>query len=387
MRKICIVSCSRAEWGLLSGLARKITDDPELELQIIATNMHLSPEFGLTYREIERQGFRINRKVEMLLSSDSANATGKSVGLATIGFADAYEELAPDMLLVLGDRYEILAAVTAALFYKIPVAHLHGGEVTEGAYDDAIRHAITKMSHLHFTSTEEYRRRVIQLGEQPERVFHVGAIGIDNIRHIALLDKKVLEEQLDFPFDRKTVLVTYHPETLDAIPVEEQFRNLLEALDDRQDIRILFTLPNSDTGGRIIVRMIEEFVARNKQRARAYTSLGQLRYLSALRFVAAVVGNSSSGILEVPSFGKPTLDIGNRQKGRLAANSVVHCGVSGAEISEGLNRVLSDAFAKQTACVQNPYEKEDSALEILKILKNYPLDGIVQKTFYDIRHV
>lgn len=387
MRKICIVTGSRAEWGLLSGLARKITDDPELELQIIATNMHLSPEFGLTYREIERQGFRINRKVEMLLSSDSANATGKSVGLATIGFADAYEELAPDMLLVLGDRYEILAAVTAALFYKIPVAHLHGGEVTEGAYDDAIRHAITKMSHLHFTSTEEYRRRVIQLGEQPERVFHVGAIGIDNIRHIALLDKKVLEEQLDFPFDRKTVLVTYHPETLDAIPVEEQFRNLLEALDDRQDIRILFTLPNSDTGGRIIVRMIEEFVARNKQRARAYTSLGQLRYLSALRFVAAVVGNSSSGILEVPSFGKPTLDIGNRQKGRLAANSVAHCGVSGAEISEGLNRVLSDAFAKQTACVQNPYEKEDSALEILKILKNYPLDGIVQKTFYDIRHV
>lgn len=387
MRKICIVTGSRAEWGLLSGLARKITDDPELELQIIATNMHLSPEFGLTYREIERQGFRINRKVEMLLSSDSANATGKSVGLATIGFADAYEELAPDMLLVLGDRYEILAAVTAALFYKIPVAHLHGGEVTEGAYDDAIRHAITKMSHLHFTSTEEYRRRVIQLGEQPERVFHVRAIGIDNIRHIALLDKKVLEEQLDFPFDRKTVLVTYHPETLDAIPVEEQFRNLLEALDDRQDIRILFTLPNSDTGGRIIVRMIEEFVARNKQRARAYTSLGQLRYLSALRFVAAVVGNSSSGILEVPSFGKPTLDIGNRQKGRLAANSVVHCGVSGAEISEGLNRVLSDAFAKQTACVQNPYEKEDSALEILKILKNYPLDGIVQKTFYDIRHV
>ena len=387
MRKICIVTGSRAEWGLLSGLARKITDDPELELQIIATNMHLSPEFGLTYREIERQGFRINRKVEMLLSSDTANATGKSVGLATIGFSDAYEDLAPDMLLVLGDRYEILAAVTAALFYKIPVAHLHGGEVTEGAYDDAIRHAITKMSHLHFTSTEEYRRRVIQLGEQPERVFHVGAIGIDNIRHIALLDKKVLEEQLDFPFDRKTVLVTYHPETLDAIPVEEQFRNLLEALDDRQDIRILFTLPNSDTGGRIIVRMIEEFVARNKQRARAYTSLGQLRYLSALRFVAAVVGNSSSGILEVPSFGKPTLDIGNRQKGRLAANSVVHCGVSGAEISEGLNRVLSDAFAKQTACVQNPYEKEDSALEILKILKNYPLDGIVQKTFYDIRHV
>ena len=387
MRKICIVTGSRAEWGLLSGLARKIADDSDLELQIIATNMHLSPEFGLTYKEIERQGFRINRKVEMLLSSDTANATGKSVGLATIGFSDAYEELAPDILLVLGDRYEILAAVSAALFYKIPIAHLHGGEVTEGAYDDAIRHAITKMSHLHFTSTEEYRRRVIQLGEQPERVFHVGAIGIDNIRHINFLDKKVLEEQLNFHFDRKTVLVTYHPETLDVIPTVEQFRNLLEALNGRQDIRILFTLPNSDTGGRIIIQMIEEFVARNKQRTKAYTSLGQLGYLSALQFVAAVVGNSSSGILEVPSFGKPTLDIGNRQKGRLMADSVVHCGVSETEISEGLNRVLSDAFTKQAARTQNPYEKKNTALEIWKILKNYPLNGIVQKTFYDIRHV
>lgn len=387
MRKICIVTGSRAEWGLLSGLARKIADDPELELQIIATNMHLSPEFGLTYKEIERQGFRINRKVEMLLSSDTANATGKSVGLATIGFSDAYEELAPDILLVLGDRYEILAAVTAALFYKIPVAHLHGGEVTEGAYDDAIRHAITKMSHLHFTSTAEYRQRVIQLGEQPERVFHVGAIGIDNIRHITLLDKKILEEQLEFSLDKKPVLVTYHPETLDTVSVEEQFRDLLEVLTEQEDIRIIFTLPNSDTGGRIIIRMIEEFVSCHKQRAKAYTSLGQLRYLSALQFVSAVIGNSSSGILEVPSFGKPTLDIGNRQKGRLAADSVVHCGMSKAEISEGLNRILSDAFAKQAACTQNPYEKKDSVLEILKVLKNYPLNSIVQKTFYDIHHV
>lgn len=384
MRKICIVTGSRAEWGLLSRLAGMIASDHELELQIIATNMHLSPEFGLTYREIEKQGFKINRKVEMLLSSDTANATVKSVGIATIGFADAYEELKPDVLLLLGDRYEMLAAVTAALFYKIPVAHLHGGEITEGAYDDAIRHAITKMSHLHFTSTESYRKRVIQLGEEPERVFNVGAIGIDNIRHINLLDRQALEKELNFSFNPQSILVTYHPETLDAVSVEEQFRNLLEVLSERKDTKILFTLPNSDTGGRVIIRMIEDFVHIHAGRAVAYTSLGQLRYLSALQYVTAVVGNSSSGILEVPSFGKPSLNIGNRQKGRICADSVIHCGTSEAEIREGLDKVLSDSFMKQAITVSNPYEKPDTASEILKVLKNYPLSGIVQKTFYNL---
>lgn len=384
MRKICIVTGSRAEWGLLSRLAGMIASDHELELQIIATNMHLSPEFGLTYREIEKQGFKINRKVEMLLSSDTANATVKSVGIATIGFADAYEELKPDVLLLLGDRYEMLAAVTAALFYKIPVAHLHGGEITEGAYDDAIRHAITKMSHLHFTSTESYRKRVIQLGEEPERVFNVGAIGIDNIRHINLLDRQALEKELNFSFNPQSILVTYHPETLDSVSVEEQFRNLLEVLSERKDTKILFTLPNSDTGGRVIIRMIEDFVHVHAGRAVAYTSLGQLRYLSALQYVTAVVGNSSSGILEVPSFGKPSLNIGNRQKGRICADSVIHCGTSEAEIREGLDKVLSDSFMKQAITVSNPYEKPDTASEILKVLKNYPLSGIVQKTFYNL---
>lgn len=386
MRKICIVTGSRAEWGLLSRLARLIEDDEELVLQIIATNMHLSPEFGLTYKEIEQQGFYINRKVEMLLSSDTANATTKSVGLATIGFADAYEDLRPDLLLVLGDRYEILAAVTAALFYKISVAHLHGGEVTEGAYDDAIRHSITKMSHLHFTSTEAYRQRVIQLGEQPEHVFNVGAIGIDNIRHLKLWSRVELEKDLNFSFDTKSLLVTYHPETLDDMPVEEQCRNLLDALATLEDVKIIFTLPNSDTGGRIIIKMIDNFVRQYKDRAIVYTSLGQLRYLSVLQYITAVAGNSSSGILEIPSFGKPSLNIGSRQKGRIAATSVVHCGTSLSEIKKGLEKVLAEDFIKR-ANGANPYEKAETAAEIVGIVKNFPLSGLIQKNFYTLSDV
>lgn len=379
-----MVTGSRAEYGLLSRLMRMIQIDSALKLQIIATNMHLSPEFGLTYREIEKDGFCIDRKVEMMLSSDTANATTKSVGLATIGFADAYEDLQPDLLLVLGDRYEILAAVTAALFYRIPVAHLHGGEVTEGAYDDAIRHAITKMSHLHFTSTEEYRKRVIQLGEAPERVFHVGALGIDNIRHIELLPQEALENSLSFLLKGKTLLLTYHPVTLDGEDTESQFRNLLNVLECRKDLRIIFTLPNSDTGGRGIIPMIHDFVRCHTDRAVAFTSLGHVRYLSVLQYVTAVAGNSSSGILEVPSFGKPTLNIGRRQKGRLCADSVVHCGTSEAEISEGLDIVLSDECIGRAAMTINPYEKCDTASEILHVLKTYPLSGIVRKTFYNL---
>lgn len=384
MRKVCVVTGSRAEYGLLSRLMRLIREDAALELQVIATNMHLSPEFGLTYREIERDGFTIDKRVEMLLSSDTANATVKSVGLATLGFADAYEDLQPHLLLVLGDRYEILAAVTAALFYKIPVAHLHGGEVTEGAYDDAIRHAITKMSHLHFTSTEVYRQRVIQLGEAPERVFHVGAIGIDNIRHLKLLSKEELERELSFSLNGKTILLTYHPVTLDGEDTALQFRNLLNVLENRKDVRIIFTLPNSDTGGRVIIPMIHDFAGRHPGRAIAFISLGQLRYLSALQYVTAVVGNSSSGILEVPSFGKPTLNIGQRQKGRLKADSVIDCGTSEPEIAAGLDNVLSEESIRNAGHTMNPYEKKDTAIEILNVLRNYPLSGIVRKTFYNL---
>lgn len=385
MRKICVITGSRAEYGLLSSLMKAIKEDESLELQVIATNMHLSPEFGLTYKEIERDGFFINKKVEMLLSSDTANATTKSVGLATIGFADAFEDLKPDMIVVLGDRFEILAAVSAALFFKIPVAHLHGGEITEGAYDDCIRHAITKMSHLHFTSTEVYRQRVIQLGEQPERVFYVGAIGIENIKHTSFLSKQELEESIHFSLGDKSLLVTYHPVTLENHTAASQCQNLLDALDEFPEYKIIFTLPNSDTDGRILIQMIQEYVSKHSERCMSIPSLGLKRYLSALRYVDAVVGNSSSGIIEVPSFRIPTLNIGNRQNGRIAADSVVHCDTEKQAIIEGLKKVLSSEQRDIAKKVSNPYEKENTTKRIHNIIKSYPLENLVYKTFYNIK--
>lgn len=384
MRKICVITGSRAEYGLLSGLMKQIDESEDLKLQIIATNMHLSPEFGLTYKEIEKDGFVIDKRVEMLLSSDTSNATAKSVGLGMIGFADAYEDLRPDLIVVLGDRYEILAAVSTALFFKIPVAHLHGGEITEGAYDDAIRHAITKMSHLHFTSTEEYRKRVIQLGESPDRVFNVGAIGVENIKRGSFLSKEELENSLDFKLGDKSLLVTFHPVTLETCTAREQCDNLLEVLAKHPEYRILFTLPNSDTDGRVIIDCIKDFVAKNEDRAIAFKSLGKLRYLSALKYVSAAIGNSSSGILEVPSFGIPTLDIGNRQKGRLAAKSVVHCGTSTEEIEQGFRLIFSEAIQSASKLRSNPYEKEGTTDMIVSQLKTYPLEDLIQKSFYNL---
>ena len=384
MRKICVVTGSRAEYGLLSGLMRVIQEDKDLQLQVIATNMHLSPEFGLTYREIEKDGFRIDKKVQMLLSSDTPNATTKSVGLATIGFADAYEDLQPDLIVVLGDRFEILAAVSAALFFKIPVAHLHGGEITEGAYDDCIRHAITKMSHLHFTSTEAYRQRVIQLGEQPDRVFYVGAIGVENIKRVPLMSKSALEESIRFELGEKSLLVTYHPVTLENHTAADQCRNLLDALDGFPDYKIIFTLPNSDTDGRIIIRLIHEYVSLHPERCMAIPSLGLQRYLSALKYVSAVVGNSSSGIIEVPSFGIPTLDVGDRQKGRIVAESVWHCETSQQSIVEGLCKILSSSWIAMSRNVHNPYDKEGTIAFIHKIIGSYPLKNLLQKSFYNI---
>lgn len=383
MRKICVVTGSRAEYGLLSGLMRAIQCDPELELQVIATNMHLSPEFGLTYKEIEKDGFIINKKVVMLLSSDTANATSKSVGLGCIGFADAYEDLRPDLIVVLGDRYELISAVSTALFYKIPVAHIHGGEITEGAYDDCLRHAITKMAHLHFTATEAYRRRVIQLGENPKRVFNVGALGIENIKHISLMTKEEFESSLNgFKLGERLLLVTFHPVTLENNTSAEQIDNLLKALDEFQRYQVIFTMPNSDTNGNIIIKRIKEYVSRQSQRAIAFSSLGIRRYLSALQFVTAVVGNSSSGIIEVPSFGIPTLNIGNRQKGRIAAESVFNCGTSKEQIIAGLNTILTPGFVP--VGMKNPYEGRNTIADILNIIKTYPLDGLIRKVFYNI---
>jgi UDP-hydrolysing UDP-N-acetyl-D-glucosamine 2-epimerase len=384
MRKICVITGSRAEYGLLSRLMHLIQEDTELTLQLIVTNMHLSHEFGLTYKKIEQDGFRIDKKVEMLLSSDTPNATTKSVGLAIIGFADAYEDLKPDMLLVLGDRYEILAAVSSAIFFRIPVAHLHGGEITEGAYDDMIRHAITKMSHLHFTSTETYRNRVVQLGENPDRVFNVGALGIDNIKHLNLLTKKDLEDSLEFNFGDKCVLVTFHPVTLENNSAEDQMGNLLAALKAIPDLRIIFTLPNSDTNGRIIIKMINEFVKKNSDRSVAFSDLGQIRYLSLLQYVDAVVGNSSSGIIEVPSFGIPTINIGDRQKGRLRAKTVVDCNPVFSDIHEKLLQLLTAQRKDVFSPVDNPYSKDNSAEEIINIIKFTSLDNLIKKGFYNI---
>lgn len=384
MRKICVVTGSRAEYGLLSGLMKQIAASEALQLQVIATNMHLSPEFGLTYKEIEADGFRIDKKIEMLLSSDTPAGTAKSVGVGMLGFADAYVDLQPDILVVLGDRYELLAAVSAALFYKIPVAHLHGGEITEGAYDDALRHALTKMSHLHFTSTEAYRKRVIQLGEAPERVFNVGALGVENVKCVSCLSKKELEETVGLPLGDRSFLITYHPVTLENSTAEEQCRNLLEVLEEYSDYRLIFTLPNSDTDGRIIIRLISEFVQRHPERSVVFPSLGLRRYLSALHYVTAVLGNSSSGILEVPSFGIPTLNIGDRQKGRLAATSVIHCGVTQEEIRRGIAAVVSQEVRELARTVANPYEKEGTARQITEVLQSFPLENLIRKSFYDV---
>lgn len=384
MKKICVITGTRAEYGLLSKLMKRINDCPDMQLQIIATNMHLSPEFGLTYREIEADGFHIDKKVEMLLSSDTRNATTKSLGLGIIGFADAFEDLAPDMVVILGDRYEMLGAASAALLYGIPIAHISGGDVTEGAYDDAIRHSISKMSHLHFTSAEEYRQRVIQLGEQPDRVFNFGAIGLDNMRQIQFLDRQSLEQSIGFEIGEDCILVTYHPVTMERNSAETQFGALLEAI-DRVGCRVIFTKPNSDSDGRIIIKMIDEYVAANSDKAACYTSLGYVRYLSALQFVKAAVGNSSSGILEVPSFGIPTVNIGDRQKGRLRADSVIDCNTDVDSIEKSIRSALSQEWQTIARNATNPYEQPDTVARIFEVLQQCDLSQMKQKRFYDIR--
>lgn len=382
MRKICVVTGSRAEYGILRTLMQAIKDDSDLELQVVATNQHLSKLQGETYKEIERDGFTIDYKVFMAADDapDNANTTVKAIGRGISGFADAFDALKPDLLLILGDRYEMLAVASAALIYKIPIAHLHGGEITEGAFDDAIRHAITKMSHLHFTSTGAYRQRVIQLGEQPDRVFNVGALGVENVMKTASMSKEELEDSLHFELTSRCILCTYHPVTLSQMSSEQQVVNLLQALDKFKDFHVIFTYSNSDTDSQIIIQRIQEYVDKNPDRCMFIPSLGQRRYFSALRYMKAVVGNSSSGIIEVPSFGIPTLDIGDRQKGRIAADSVIHCGYSAEEIREGLKKVV--AFGHKT--IDNPYYKEGTCNAILKVIKTYPLENLVQKHFYDI---
>lgn len=382
-RKICVVTGTRAEYGLLRWVMQCIKDDPELTLQIIATGMHLSPEFGLTYREIEQAGFQIDRKVEMLTSSDTPVGIAKSMGLGLIGFADALNELKPDLIVVLGDRFEIFAAVSAALVARIPVAHLHGGETTEGAFDEALRHSITKMSHLHFVAAEEYRQRVIQLGEQPERVFLVGGLGVDNIKRLRLLDRAALEASLDFKLGQKNLLITFHPVTLEKATATDQLAELLAALAALRDTQLIFTMPNADTDGRALIKMVEQFVAQHPN-ARAYTSLGQLRYLSCIAQVDGVVGNSSSGLAEVPSFKKGTINVGDRQRGRMQAESVINCEPTRQSIEAALERLYSADFQVSLSQVRNPYGEGGASEQVVNTIKHYAIDGIAKKSFYDL---
>lgn len=379
-RKICVVTGTRAEYGLLKRLMLALMDDPAFRLQIIATGMHLSPEFGLTYKVIEADGFTIDEKVEMLLSSDTPKGISKSIGLGVIGFADAFERLKPDMVVLLGDRFEILAAAEAALIARIPVSHLAGGDTTEGAFDEAIRHSITKMSHLHFVTNDAALRRVRQLGEDPARTYNVGSTGIDELKRVKLLSKEELQKELGFVFKARNVLVTFHPATLDNEPADSQFRELLKALDEfGGGLGIIFTKPNADTGGRALIAMLEEFVSK-RPNAKAYDSLGQLRYLSVISAVDAVVGNSSSGLYEVPSFKKPTVNIGDRQKGRVEASSVINC----KPVSGEIYNAIKQAFDKDCSGAVNPYGDGESVPRIIKILKETPDYGtLLKKHFFE----
>ena len=383
-RKICVVTGSRAEYGLLYWLMKEIQDDSDLELQVVATGMHLSNEFGNTFQVIEQDGFEINYKVDMVLSGDSPEAITKSIGVGTIGFADAFSQLSPDIIVLLGDRYELLAASQAALIARIPIAHLHGGEVTEGAFDEAIRHSITKMSHLHFTAAEKYRERVIQLGESPERVFNFGATGFDNISRLDLLSLEELETSIDFKLGAKTVLVTFHSTTLENNTSEEAVNQLLSALAEFQNLHIIFTRTNSDTDGRIINQQIEKFVEENPDTSRVFTSLGQLRYLSAVKHVDALVGNTSSGLIEAPFLKTATVNIGDRQSGRLRADSVVDCAPDSKSIVSAVEKVLSPEFQSMLSAVESPYGKGEVAPNVKKVLKDFSLENLVIKKFHDI---
>lgn len=385
MRKICIVTGTRAEYGLLKPVIKKIHESKDMELQLVVTGMHLSTEFGLTYREIEEDGFPIASKIEMLLGSDTPVGISKSMGVAFMGLADFYETSRPDMVILLGDRFEMLVCAVTALIARIPIAHIGGGEKTEGAIDEAIRHSITKMAALHFTETEEYRDRVIQLGEQPGNVYNVGSLGAENIRSLKLSGRKELEEQTGFRFSVPVIMVTYHPVTLEKMTSEEQFGQLLAVLDKHKECSIIFTKSNADADGRIINHMIDCFVERNKDRCVSYASLGQLKYLSALQFCTAVMGNSSSGIIEVPSFKIPTINVGDRQRGRICAQSVIHCANDVAQIEAALVQALSPLFQSRLKDIINPYEKEGTSDMIIQIIKSALDNGIeLKKRFYDL---
>jgi GDP/UDP-N,N'-diacetylbacillosamine 2-epimerase (hydrolysing) len=381
--KICVVTGTRADYGLLQWVMKGIQQSQTLELQIIATGMHLSPQFGMTVEVIEADGFHIDRKVEMLLSSDTPVAVSKAMGLGMIGFADAFADLQPDMLLILGDRFELLSAAATATIARIPIAHVHGGESTEGAFDEAIRHSITKMSHLHFVAAEPYRRRVIQLGEDPQRVFEVGGLGTDSIQQLQLLSRRELEEDLGITFQLRNLLVTFHPVTLENRTSEGQMAELLAALSELENTGLVFTMPNSDTDSLVLFEQIRDFCA-NHAHAAYFTSLGQLRYLSLMSHFDGVVGNSSSGLLEAPSLNKGTVNIGDRQSGRLKATSVIDCKPTRLAIRRALGTLFSENFQSTLQDVHNPYGSGHASRKIIDTLETVIVAGLAKKKFFDL---
>jgi GDP/UDP-N,N'-diacetylbacillosamine 2-epimerase (hydrolysing) len=379
--KICVFTGTRADYGLLKPLISKIDNDKDLTLQLLVSGMHLSSEFGNTIQEIKNDGFKINEKIEILLSSDTDTGLLKSTGLGLISYADSLNRLQPDIAIVLGDRFEALAFAFSAFVKKIPLIHISGGEVTEGAIDDSIRHSITKFSHLHLVATKEYKRRVIQLGEEPWRVFNVGEIGLIGIKD-NLLSREEFEKSINFKLSKKNILVTFHPETL-SNDNQKNFREILKALSNLKNVNIIFTKSNADSGGRVINKMIDEFV-KNHKNSIAFTSLGRKKYLSALQYVDIVLGNSSSGLVEVPSFKKATINIGDRQKGRIKAKSVIDVKAEQSEILDAINYVYSDEFQEKLKTVINPYEGDTSLEQILHIIKKVNKDKLLNKKFFDI---
>jgi|TARA_Y100000031_G_scaffold91817_1_gene100857 GDP/UDP-N,N'-diacetylbacillosamine 2-epimerase (hydrolysing) len=383
-KKICVVTGSRAEFGLLTPLMEEFRHDIDILLQLIVTGMHLSSDYGSTYKEIEKENFEINEKIDISLTSDTAVGISKSTGLSIEGFARAYERLKPDIVVLLGDRFEILGAACAACICKVPIAHVNGGEVTRGAFDDCFRHSITKMSQLHFASVEEYRKRIIQLGEDPNRVFNVGALGVDNIKSTKLLTKEELEAKLNLRLKKYNLLVTFHPVTLENNTSEKHFQNLLDVLVGLEDTHIIFTKANADTSGRIINKMIDEYVSANDTKSIAITSMGQVMYLSTMQFVDAVVGNSSSGIIEAPSFKIGTINIGDRQNGRIRLGSIIDCRPLKDDIKEAFKRLYSENFQRGLRDIISPYGDGNAAKRISSIIKNYNTDAGLKKKFYDI---
>lgn len=382
-RKICIVTSTRADWGLLSGVARELRAYETVELQIIATNMHLDARYGMTVDEIIEDGFKVDERVEMNAGNDSAVETAAATGKCLIGVARALGRLNPDILVILGDRYEMLAVATAATIMRVPIAHIAGGEISEGAFDDNIRHALTKLSALHFTATDAYRNRVISMGENPKYVLNTGALGVYNIIYEPVIPKPDLEKFIGININSSTLLVTFHPATMDPVPVKERCEALLQALDGFISSHIIFTYPNNDPDGEVIIKMINEYAARYPGRVAVVPSLGRRRYLSALHFVSAVVGNSSSGIVEVPTMRIPTVDIGIRQQGRIAASSVIHCEGEHDQIHQAISFALSPAGKRLALETDNPYAKRDTVTRIVDTLVHIRLDELYSKRFID----